>query len=116
MKLGKLKEFCKKHKTKIIFVAGASIGVLSTTAAYLRTKQNVKVSDIVYHEGIDEVLIDAMKHYPDKFALYTGVRDINLPYKLEELGEFGKKIIELKGEHDRSFTHIIAIGPSVIDS
>ena len=58
MKMGKVKEFCKKHKSKIFFIAGASIGVLATTAAYLTTKRPISNAHCPYNAKIDNVLFD----------------------------------------------------------
>lgn len=111
MKMGKVKEFCKKHKSKIFFIAGASIGVLATTAAYLTTKRPISNVHCPYNAKIDNVLFDAKQCYPDTFNLVTGVVD-NAPLTAEELGTLGEKIIELGGK-DNVFTHFVAIGPDL---
>ena len=107
MKMGKVKEFCKKHKSKIFFIAGASIGVLATTAAYLTTISNLRIP---YNARSYDVIKDAKQCYPDTFDLFSG--RVDAPLKAEELGTLGEKIIELGGK-DNVFTHFIAIGPDL---
>ena len=110
MKMGKVKEFCKKHKSKIFFIAGASIGVLATSAAYLTTMQTISNLRIPYNARIYDVIKDAKQCYPDTFALFSG--RVDTPLKAEELGTLGEKIIELGGK-DNVFTHFVAIGPDL---
>lgn len=108
---GKVKEFVKEYKGEILLgtglaVLGIGIGWNANTL-YDYFKGRV----IVTHDGIKNTLCDAATKFKSKNWICNYISDV--PLKPEDLGKFGKKIMELSTDGEKpEFTHFIAIGPN----
>lgn len=110
--MGKIKEFCKKHKDEIEFVLtfSASIGAAIGLGWCLRAATLDKRTRILLDDNVRNVIDSAHQTYGNKNIVFTGWNEGT--YKASELGKLGEKILELTRDgEDAVFTHFIAVGP-----
>jgi len=109
--MSKVREFWGEHKVEIAIAAGIGIslvvgGVIGWKASgYLRPGSKTT----------DMFLKSASHAHPGIWANGYDMKTIENAYKTTDLGKFGELLIELGAPTDHKFTHILAIGPKMVE-
>lgn len=101
-----VKEFMREHKDAI--KKGAFLTVAALGSGAFGYGICLACNTVVNHKGIENILLDAERAYERKLV-FVGAHDT--PFKPEQLGEIGAKILACGATPDCGFTHFIAIGP-----
>ena len=110
--MGKVKEFCKKHKDEITIVLAysASIGAAIGLGWCLRQSTLDKRTRVITCDAVLNVIDSAQSAYGNKNIVFTS--DGDHAFKSSELGKLGEEILGLaRNGEDHIFTHFIAVGP-----
>lgn len=108
MKIDKVKKFCRKHKTKLAFLAGASLVCLGGIVGVLSDKANKTKFYKEHSYKVLSVLDDYLSKPRGDSKVFGGAHTSG--FKPSELGEIGNAMLELGCPTDQKFTHFIAIG------
>lgn len=106
--MGKIKEFCKKHKDEITIVLtwSASIGTAIGLGWCLRQATLDKRTRIIYCDVVRNTL-DHAHQVHGKCTVFGG--DVAGGLKPRELGKLGEEFMKIdSGRDDRTFTHFLA--------
>lgn len=111
MKMKKVKEFCRKHKTMIAYFAGAGAACVGLVIGAAVNKAN---KSKFYEQNGPSVLnvFDDYLSKPRGDSKVFGGTNVG-PLKPADLGEMGKAMLELGCPENQTFTHFIAIGEEV---
>lgn len=105
----KVKEFVIEHKKEL---AVTGLMVLSGMVGYkMGYKGALKHEVVVTNSVVKRCLRDASDVYNNRIAAFGGWTMDGI--KPEELGELGKKMLDLEVDNNVNFTHFIAIGKNV---
>lgn len=111
MKMKKVKEFCRKHKTAIAFLTGAGVVLIGGCIGVAVDKSNRRKFITENGHSILDVLDDYLSKARGDSKVFGGT---NVgPLKPSDLGEMGREMLNLGCPENQTFTHFIAIGESI---